>query len=43
MIKKKIIFLICLSLIVSCGKKGDPKYKESQKDYLIKNIPTRTT
>ena len=43
MIKKIILTLIISCLAVSCGKKGDPKYKESQKDYFIIDIPTRTT
>ena len=33
---KKIIFLLALScLIVSCGKKGDPKYQDPEKKVLI--------
>ena len=30
MIKKIILFLILCGLIISCGKKGDPEYKESK-------------
>tara|TARA_S200000501_G_C20175246_1_gene461918 strand:- start:286 stop:414 length:129 start_codon:yes stop_codon:yes gene_type:complete len=31
MIKKITLFLLLLCFVVSCGKKGDPKYKESKK------------
>ena len=31
MIKKIIFFLILSCLIFSCGKKGDPKFKDSKK------------
>ena len=30
MIKKTILILFCFILITSCGKKGDPVYKESK-------------
>jgi len=29
MIKKIIFVLFCFIMIFSCGKKGDPQYKES--------------
>ena len=29
MIKKILLVIILLSIIVSCGKKGDPVFKES--------------
>ena len=36
---KKIFFFFALScLIVSCGKKGDPKYKEPEKKAEFKTI-----
>ena len=35
MIKKKIIILILCCIIISCGKKGDPIYKESEKKATI--------
>ena len=43
MIKKIILTLILCSAIFSCGKKGDPEYKESKTDakiqsYLIKKV-----
>ena len=34
MIKKIILLFFCITLLVACGKKGDPKYKDSKK--LIK-------
>ena len=34
MTKKIILTLIISCLVVSCGKKGDPKYKD--KEYCIK-------
>ena len=42
MIKKiSFIFLICC-LLVSCGKKGDPMYKESNKKNELKIVLTST-
>ena len=39
MIKKIILTLIILTFVVSCGKKGDPEYKESKYKYINqKNI-----
>ena len=37
MIKKLIFFIIVLNLVFSCGKKGDPEYKESNFKVLEKN------
>ncbi len=34
MIKKIILLFFCITLLVACGKKGDPEYKDSKK--LIK-------
>ncbi len=31
MIKKIILSLILLCMIISCGKKGNPEYKDSKK------------
>ena len=31
MIRKIIILFFCATLLFSCGKKSDPKYKESKK------------
>ena len=38
MIKKLTLFLIISSLLVSCGKKGDPEYKDSEKKPETQNI-----
>ncbi len=37
---KKIIIILFLSLVIfSCGKKGDPEFKESKKNITkLKNI-----
>ena len=37
MIRKITLFLLLLCFVVSCGKKGDPKYKESKR-IKIENI-----
>ena len=38
MIKKIILILILCSVVFSCGKKGDPEYKESKNNTKIKII-----
>ena len=38
MIKKISLIMIIFFLVVSCGKKGDPTYKESKKSLLIKTV-----
>ena len=39
MIKKIMLAIILLTFIVSCGKKADPEYKESNYKYINpKNI-----
>ncbi len=38
MIKRIFLILFILCAIVSCGKKGDPKYKESEKKTKLPNI-----
>ena len=40
MIKKILILLSILFIFTSCGKKGDPEYKESEKKILFKNVFT---
>lgn len=35
MIKKILLVLMLCCMIVSCGKKGDPKYKDSEKKVKI--------
>ncbi len=34
MIKKILLIVILLTFVVSCGKKADPKYKESKYKYI---------
>tara|TARA_B100000989_G_scaffold64945_1_gene45025 strand:+ start:950 stop:1081 length:132 start_codon:yes stop_codon:yes gene_type:complete len=38
MIKKIFLFLILSILTVSCGKKGDPIYKEPEKESNLESI-----
>ena len=38
MIKKIIIILFCSVIVFSCGKKGDPKYKDPEKKAEIQSI-----
>ena len=40
MIKKITLALMICCLIVACGKKGDPEYKESEKKILSKDVFT---
>ena len=37
MTKKTILIILCLFIMVSCGKKADPEYK-SKKNTLISKI-----
>ena len=38
MIKKILLAFILLTIVISCGKKADPEYKESNINILIKKI-----
>ncbi len=38
MIKKILISLIILITLYSCGKKGDPVYKDSKKNTIVNDI-----
>ena len=38
MIKKLILIFIFCSLLISCGKKGDPEYKLTKNNVLIFKI-----
>ena len=38
MIKKIFLSAIICCLVISCGKKGDPIYKESKKETKIQKI-----
>ena len=34
MLKKILFIIVLLSLVISCGKKSDPEYKESKYKYI---------
>tara|TARA_B100000902_G_scaffold339644_1_gene341971 strand:- start:75 stop:206 length:132 start_codon:yes stop_codon:yes gene_type:complete len=38
MIKKITLVLLFCCVVASCGKKGDPEYKESKKEFSTKTI-----
>ena len=38
MIKKFTIIILLFCAVISCGKKGDPKYKDSNNNVSIKII-----
>ena len=38
MTKKVLLTLILIVFLSSCGKKGDPEYKESKKRIIFQNI-----
>ena len=38
MIKKIFLLAVICYLVISCGKKGDPIFKESKKDTKIQKI-----
>ena len=38
MIKKFTIIILLFCAVISCGKKGDPKYIDSDKKTVIKKI-----
>ena len=38
MIKKISLIFLCFCLIVSCGKKGDPKYVDPNKRVEIREV-----
>ena len=37
MIKKIILLLMCLVILASCGRKGDPEYKDPEKKTEIQS------
>ena len=43
MIKKVVLILILTYFIISCGKKGDPEYKQSIKKPLIEKTLIKKT
>ncbi len=38
MIKKIILISIFCSLLISCGKKGDPEWKDNKNNILINKV-----
>ena len=38
MIQKTLLALILCCIVVSCGKKGDPKYKDPENKTMIQTI-----
>ena len=38
MIKKIILTLLIFCIVISCGKKGDPEYKDQEKKAKLKVI-----
>jgi len=38
MIKKIILLFFCITLLVACGKKGDPEYKVKKNNAFITKI-----
>ncbi|MDC2971302.1 hypothetical protein OAY09_02855 [Candidatus Pelagibacter sp.] len=38
MIKKFIIIILLLSAVISCGKKGDPRYEDPDQKVEIKEV-----
>jgi len=38
MIKKIILLVVCLIILASCGRKGDPKYQAIQNDIIIHKV-----
>tara|TARA_B100001996_G_scaffold298676_1_gene239061 strand:+ start:363 stop:479 length:117 start_codon:yes stop_codon:yes gene_type:complete len=38
MIKKIILLVVCLIILTSCGRKGDPKSQAMQDDIIIHKV-----
>ena len=38
MIKKIILLMMCLIILASCGRKGDPKYQNSRYDIIMQKV-----
>ncbi len=38
MFKKIILIIMCLIIIVSCGRKADPEYKKTEHKIIIQKL-----
>ncbi len=38
MIKKIIFLMVCLIILASCGRKGDPEYQATQHDIIMQKV-----
>ena len=38
MIKKIILVMMCLVILVLCGRKGDPKYQATKHDIIMQKV-----
>ncbi len=38
MFKKIILIIMCLIIMVSCGRKADPEYKKTEREIIIQKI-----
>mgnify|MGYP001411949262 CR=1 FL=1 len=38
MIKKIILIVVCLIILASCGRKGDPEYRAIQYDIIMPKV-----
>ena len=38
MTKKIILFMICLVILVSCGRKADPEYKATHYNIIVQKV-----
>ena len=43
MIKKTIFLLVCIIILSSCGRKGDPVYKEQNDSKIESHIKLNTS
>ncbi len=38
MLKKIILLMMCLIILASCGRKGDPKFQKAQSNIIIQKV-----
>ncbi len=38
MTKKIILLMMCLIILASCGRKGDPKYQTTKYDIIMQKV-----